>query len=30
MKNFDKLVYTYKHRKILNFLAKKYFDDPKV
>jgi hypothetical protein len=30
MKNFDKLVYTYKHRKILIFLAKKYFDDPKV
>ena len=30
MKNFDKLVYTFKHRKILNFLAKKYFDDPKV
>ena len=26
MKNFDKLVYTYKHRKVLNYLAKKYFD----
>ena len=27
MKNFEKLVYTYKHRKILMFLAKKYFDN---
>ena len=25
MRNFEKLVYTYKHRKILMFLAKKYF-----
>ena len=24
-KNFEKLVYTYKHRKILDYLAKKYF-----
>lgn len=30
MKNFDKLVYTYKHRKILMFLAKKYFNSPKL
>ena len=27
MKNFEKLVYTYKHRKILVFLANKYFDN---
>ena len=27
MRNFEKLVYTYKHRKILMFLAKKYFDN---
>ena len=26
MKNFEKLAYTYKHRKVLNFLAKKYFN----
>ena len=26
MKNFEKLVYTYKHRRVLDFLAKKYFD----
>lgn len=30
MKNFEKLVYTYKHRKILMFLAKKYFDNPEL
>ena len=29
MKNYDKLVYTYKHRKILNYLANKYFKDNK-
>lgn len=26
MKNFEKLVYTYKHRKVINYLAKKYFN----
>ena len=26
MKNFEKLVYTYMHRKVLVYLAKKYFD----
>ena len=30
MKNSDKLLYTYKHRKIINFLAKKYYDDEKL
>ena len=30
MKNFEKLVYTYKHRKILVFLAKKYFDNDEL
>ena len=30
MNNFDKLVYTYKHRKILNFLAKKYYNDEEL
>ncbi len=30
MKNFDKLVYTYKHRKILMFLAKKYYDNEEL
>lgn len=27
MKNLDKLIYTYKHRKLLTFLAKKYYDN---
>lgn len=27
MKNVDKLLYTYKHRKILIYLAKKYYND---
>ena len=27
MKNFEKLVYTYKHRKIVCFLAKKYYSN---
>ena len=26
MKNFEKLLYTYKHRRVLNYLSKKYFD----
>ena len=30
MKNFEKLVYTYKHRKVLAFLAKKYFDSEEL
>lgn len=30
MKNFEQLIYTYKHRKILLFLAKKYFDNEKL
>ncbi|MBR3117166.1 MAG: hypothetical protein IKF36_04755 [Bacilli bacterium] len=30
MKNFEKLVYTYKHRKILDYLAKKYFNSEDV
>lgn len=30
MKNFEKLVYTYKHRKLLNYLAKKYFDNEQL
>ena len=29
MKNFDKLLYTYKHRKLLAFLAQKYDKDNK-
>ena len=28
MNNFNDLVYTYKHRKIVMYLAKKYFNDP--
>ena len=30
MLNKDKLLYTYKHRKIVMFLAKKYFDNEKL
>ncbi len=30
MNNFDNLVYTYKHRKVLMYLAKKYFDDEEL
>ncbi len=30
MKNFEKIVYTYKHRKILNYLANKYFNNKEV
>jgi hypothetical protein len=30
MNNFENLVYTYKHRKVLMFLAKKYFDDEEL
>ena len=27
MRNYEHIKYTYKHRKIVMFLAKKYFDD---
>ena len=30
MKNLDKLLYTYKHRKIVYMLAKKYYDKPEL
>jgi hypothetical protein len=30
MKNFDKLVYTYKHRKILTYLAEKYYNNEEL
>lgn len=30
MKNFDKLVYTYKHRKLLIYLAKKYYNNEEL
>lgn len=27
MKNYEKILYTYKHRKVVLFLAKYYFND---
>lgn len=30
MKNFDKLLYTYKHRKVMTFLAHKYCNNPEL
>ena len=30
MKNYDKLVYTYKHRKVLKYIEKKYFNNKKL
>ncbi len=30
MKNFDKLIYTYKHRKVMIFLAKKYYNNEEL
>lgn len=30
MENIDKLLYTYKHRKIVLMLAKKYYDNPEL
>ncbi len=30
MKNLEQLIYTYKHRKILNYMAKKYFNNKEL
>ena len=30
MQNIDKLIYTYKHRKIVLMLAKKYYNNPEL
>ena len=30
MKNFDKILYTYKHRKIMIYLAKKYYNNEEL